>query len=258
MELEQLIPIWAIVCPLVFFGAVMDAVAGGGGLLSLPAYLVAGLDPHMAIGTNKCDNLPGMVVAAVRFLRRGDVHLPSGVWCALGALVGAWAGSQLNLVLPGEILYYLMLVLIPVMAVFLLVKRDFGEEDHFDTLSPLWLKLRSLLAGLVFGVYDGFFGPGAGPFLILMNSGLCRFGLITASGNTKLANVASCAAAAVSYALAGKAIWAVALPAALCSLVGGYVGAGLALKNGTKIIRPMFFVVLALLLIRLVYDLAVG
>ena len=70
--------------------------------------------------------------------------------------------------------------------------------------------------------------------------------------------MASCAAAAVSYALAGKAIWAVALPAALCSLVGGYVGAGLALKNGTKIIRPMFFVVLALLLIRLVYDLAVG
>ena len=89
MELEQLIPIWAIVCPLVFFGAVMDAVAGGGGLLSLPAYLVAGLDPHMAIGTNKCGNLPGMVVAAVRFLRRGDVHLPSGVWCALGALVSS-------------------------------------------------------------------------------------------------------------------------------------------------------------------------
>ena len=89
MELEQLLPMWAVICPLVFLGAVMDAVAGGGGLLSLPAYLLAGLDPHMAIGTNKLGNLPGMVTSAIRFLRRGNVHLPSAVWCVLGSLVGA-------------------------------------------------------------------------------------------------------------------------------------------------------------------------
>lgn len=79
MELEQLLPMWAVICPLVFLGAVMDAVAGGGGLLSLPAYLLAGLDPHMAIGTNKLGNLPGMATSAIRFLRRGNVHLPSAV-----------------------------------------------------------------------------------------------------------------------------------------------------------------------------------
>ena len=258
MDLEQLLPIWAVVCPLVFLGAVMDAVAGGGGLLSLPAYLLAGLDPHMAIGTNKCGNLPGMITSAVRFLRRGNVHLPSAAWSSLGAVAGAWIGSRLNLILPGDLLYYLMLVLIPVLAVFLLKKRDFGLEDNSDRFSPARLRALSLAAGLVFGCYDGFFGPGAGTFLILMNTGLCRFGLLTASGNTKVASAASCAAAMTSYALAGQVMWAAALPAALCSIVGAYVGAGVALNRGAKVIRPMFVVVLALLLIRLLYDLLAG
>ena len=136
MELEQLLPMWAVICPLVFLGAVMDAVAGGGGLLTLPAYLLAGLDPHMAIGTNKLGNLPGMVTSAIRFLRRGNVHLPSAVWCVLGSLVGAWLGSQLNMRLPSDLLYYLMLILVPILAVFLIKKRDFGTEDHSGELSP--------------------------------------------------------------------------------------------------------------------------
>ena len=241
MDLGQLLPIWAVVCPLVFLGAVMDAVAGGGGLLSLPAYLLAGLDPHMAIGTNKCGNLPGMITSAVRFLRRGNVHLPSAAWSSLGAVAGAWIGSRLNLILPGDLLYYLMLVLIPVLAVFLLKKRDFGQEDNSDRFC-----------------YDGFFGPGAGTFLILMNTGLCRFGLLTASGNTKVASAASCAAAMTSYALAGQVMWAAALPAALCSIAGAYVGAGVALNRGAKVIRPMFVVVLDLMLFRLLYDLLAG
>lgn len=258
MELEQLLPMWAVICPLVFLGAVMDAVAGGGGLLSLPAYLLAGLDPHMAIGTNKLGNLPGMATSAIRFLRRGNVHLPSAVWCALGSLVGAWLGSQLNMRLPSDLLYYLMLILVPILAVFLIKKRDFGMEDHSGELSPRRLNAISLVSSLVIGVYDGFFGPGAGTFLILANTGLCRFGLLTASGNMKVASVASCGAAMVSYAVAGHVMWLVALPAALCSIAGAYVGAGLALKNGAKLIRPMFVVVLALLLIRLIYDLMAG
>ena len=149
-----------------------------------------------------------------------------------------------------------MLILVPILAVFLIKKRDFGTEDHSEELSPRRLNAISLLSSLVIGVYDGFFGPGAGTFLILANTGLCRFGLLTASGNAKIANVASCGASLVSYALAGQVWWAVGIPAALCGLAGGYVGAGVALKKGAKIIRPMFFVVLALLLARLIYDLA--
>ena len=177
MEWNDLLHILLIVCPLVFLGGIVDAVAGGGGLITLPAYLLAGLDPHAASATNKCGNV--------------------------------------------------------------------------------WGTLLSLGIGLAIGCYDGFFGPGAGTFLMLAYTSLCKFDLLTASGNTKAANAASNAASLVTFALAGEVVWAVGIPAALCGLAGGYVGSGLALRGGAKVIRPMFFVVLTILTVRLIYDLLV-
>ena len=255
MELGALAHIWLIVCPMVFLGGLIDAVAGGGGLITLPAYLLAGLPAHMASGTNKCGNAFGTFLSTGRFLKRGDVHKSSAVAGAAGALVGAGVGAQLNLIMPEQMLYYIMLVVVPVMAVFLLLKRDFGQEDRSEELNRLQLMAMALGIGLVIGGYDGFFGPGAGTFLMLAFTGLCRFDLLTASGNTKVANSASNLASLVTFALAGKVMWAVGIPAALCGIAGNYVGSSLALKGGAKVIRPMFFVVLALLLARLVYGL---
>ncbi len=173
-----------------------------------------------------------------------------------GALVGAWVGARLNLIMPEQMLYYIMLAVVPVMALFLLFKRDFGQEDRSGELSRGQLMAMAVGIGLVIGGYDGFFGPGAGTFLMLAFTGLCRFDLLTASGNTKVANSASNLASLVTFAIAGKVMWAVGIPAALCGIAGNYVGSGLALRGGAKVIRPMFFVVLLLLLIRLIYDLA--
>ena len=232
MELSELAHIWLIVCPLVFLGGLIDAVAGGGGLITLPAYLIAGLPAHMASGTNKCGNAFGTVLATGRFLKRGDVHIPSAAAGAVGALVGAWLGVQINLVMPEQMLYYVMLAVVPVMAVFLLLKRDFGQEDHSGELSQGQLIAMALGIGLVIGGYDGFFGPGAGTFLMLAFTGLCRFDLLTASGNTKVANSASNLASLATFALAGKVMWSVGIPAALCGIAGNYIGSGLALKGG--------------------------
>ena len=240
---------------LVFLGGLIDAVAGGGGLITLPAYLLAGLPPHLASGTNKCGNFFGTLIATGRFLKRGDVHLPSALAGGAGALVGAWLGARLNMIMPEQALYYLMLAVVPVMAVFLLFKRDFGTEDRSGELGVGKLVPLSLAIGLVIGCYDGFFGPGAGTFLTLAFTGLCRFDLLTAAGNTKVANATSNLASLVTFALGGKVLWAVGIPAALFGIAGGYVGAGLALKGGAKVIRPMFFVVLTLLVVRLVWDL---
>ena len=251
MEWDELIRIWIIVCPLVFLGGLIDAVAGGGGLITLPAYLLAGLPPHLASGTNKCGNFFGTLIATGRFLKRGDVHLPSALAGGAGALVGAWLGARLNMIMPEQALYYLMLAVVPVMAVFLLFKRDFGTEDRSGELGVGKLVPLSLAIGLVIGCYDGFFGPGAGTFLTLAFTGLCRFDLLTAAGNTKVANATSNLASLVTFALGGKVLWAVGIPAALFGIAGGYVGAGLALKGGAKVIRPMFFVVLTLLVVRL-------
>lgn len=255
MEWSELTHIWMVVCPLVFLGGIIDAVVGGGGLITLPAYLLAGLPAHLASGTNKCGNAFGTFLSTGRFLKRGDVHMPSAIAGAVGALAGAWAGARLNLIMPERILYYVMLAVVPVMAVFLFLKRDFGQEDRSGELNIVQLIVMALGIGLVIGGYDGFFGPGAGTFLMLAYTGLCRFDLLTASGNTKLANSASNLASLVTFALAGKVLWSVGIPAALCGIAGNYVGSSIALKGGAKVIRPMFFLVLALLLARLVYGL---
>lgn len=255
MELSELAHVWLIVCPLVFLGGVIDAVAGGGGLITLPAYLLAGLPAHLASGTNKCGNVFGTFLSTGRFLKRGDVHIPSASAGAVGALAGAWAGARLNLIMPEQMLYYIMLGVVPVMAVFLLLKRNFGQEDQSGRLNRLQLIVMALGIGLAIGGYDGFFGPGAGTFLMLAFTGLCRFDLLTASGNTKVANSASNLASLITFALAGKVLWPVGIPAALCGVAGNYIGSSLALKGGAKVIRPMFFVVLGLLAVKLVSDL---
>ena len=171
------------------------------------------------------------------------------------ALAGAWLGARLNMLVPERFLYYFMLAVVPVLAVFLLFKRDFGSEDRSASLGRVWLPVLAAVVGLVIGCYDGFFGPGAGAFFILAFTGLCRFDLLTAAGTSKVVNSASGLASMVTFAAAGEVMWSVGLPAALCSIAGSYVGSGLALRGGAKVIRPMFLVVLSLLVVRLGWDL---
>ena len=252
MEFPQVL---LVVCPLVFLGGLIDAVAGGGGLITLPAYLLAGLPPHLASGTNKCGNVFGTCLSAWRFLKRGSIHIPSAVAGGVMALVGAWLGAQLNMIVPEQVLYYVMLAAVPAMAIFLMFKRDFGTENRSHELGKVRLLLTAAGVGLAVGCYDGFFGPGSGTFLIMVFTGLCKFDLLTASGNTKVANTASNVASLITFAMSGQVLWSVGIPAALCGIVGNYVGSGLALKNGAKVIRPMFLVVLTLLLLRLASNL---
>lgn len=254
MNLETLIPIWVIVCPLVFLGGLVDAIAGGGGLITLPAYLIAGLPAHAAAATNKCGNVFGTAAATFRFLKRGHVHRNAAIVSALTALLGAYLGAKLNLIVPADLLYYIMLGAVPILAIFLLVRRDFGTESHADRFSPKTLLLVAGTIGLVMGIYDGFFGPGAGTFLMLAFSGICGFDLLTASGNTKVVNTASNMASLVTFALAGQVVWAVGLPAAACNIAGSHIGSSLALTKGAKVIRPMFLVVLTILVGKLLWE----
>lgn len=245
-----------IVCPLVFLSGLVDAVAGGGGLISLPAYLLAGLPPHAATATNKCGSVFGTGLSTLRFLKNGRVRLGPAAVSAATALLGSVLGARLCLLVPDTFLHYFLVAALPVLAVFLLLKRDFGLENKADALSGPLLMLLSGLIGLVLGLYDGFFGPGAGTFVILAFTALCRFDLVTASGNAKVVNFCSNLAAFVTFALAGEIVWALGVPAAVCGLLGHYTGSGLALKKGAKAIRPMFFVVLGLLLCKTALELA--
>lgn len=245
-----------IVCPLVFLSGVVDAVAGGGGLISLPAYLLAGLPPHAASATNKCGAVLGTGLSTFRFFRHGRVHLQAAAVSAVTALLGSAIGARLCLLMPERYLQYLLVAALPVIALFLIFRRDFGAENQADALSGGRLSILSALIGLALGMYDGFFGPGTGTFIILAFTALCRFDLLTAAGNAKVINFCSNLAAFATFALAGEIVWAVGIPAAVCGILGHYVGSGLALQKGAKAIRPMFFVVLALLLAKTLFDLA--
>ena len=125
----------AIICPLVFCAGFVDAVAGGGGLISLPAYIFAGVPIHVAYGTNKFANCTGTFVACMKFLKSGNIKIKSGLLSALGALIGSWFGTQLVLILDEKYLKYCLMIILPIVAVFLLFNRNFGSNNKSKDIS---------------------------------------------------------------------------------------------------------------------------
>lgn len=253
------INVWTllIVCPLVFAGSLLDAIAGGGGLITLPAYLLAGLPPHNAIATNKLSSSIGTTASTVRYIRNRCVDWPTALPSAALAVLGSVAGAKLVLAIDDNVIRYIMLGLIPVLAFVVLRKRDLEPE----ALEPVGRQRQFLVicvAALVVGMYDGFYGPGTGTFLLLAYTQLARLPLRLAAGNVKIANLSSNIGSLVVFLLNGQAIIPIGLISAVFAIAGHFIGAGLLLKNGARIVRPFVLTVLSLLLIRLIYDLAVA
>lgn len=243
-----------IICPLVFCAGFVDAVAGGGGLISLPAYIFAGVPIHVAYGTNKFANCIGTFAACIKFFKSGNIRIKPAVLSVAGALIGSWFGVQLVLILDEKYLKYCLMLILPVVAVFLLFNRNFGCSNESKKLSCKKLYILSFIIGLIIGAYDGFFGPGAGTFLVLSFTSILGFDLITASGNAKVVNAASNLSALIAYILNGKILFTIGIPAAVCAVLGNYIGAHMAIKSGARIIRPIIFVVVAMLLGKVLYS----
>ena len=245
-----------IVCPLVFLAGFVDSVAGGAGIISLPAYLMAGIPAHLAAGTNKVVNGCGTLTATVKYFRNGKVRLRPAVAAAAGACIGSALGAQLASMIPEAALKTIMLVALPCVAVFLVVKKDFGRDDAPAASAPPKREIIvSALIGLFIGCYDGLVGPGTGTFMILCFTAFLSMDLLTASGCSKAANLASNVAAAVVWMVHGSIVWALAPPAIVCNILGNILGARYAIRGGSKKIRGMMFVVLGLLFAKMLYEL---
>ena len=240
-------PIWvvALICFGVFCASFMDAIGGGGGIISLPTYLLAGLPVHLALGTNKLSACIGTVASTVRYVKNGYVDWLLGVPAIALALIGSHLGTRLQLAADEKYLKAILLFVLPVIAVVLLKKKDLPEEKK-----PMneWAR-RAIVytAALIIGTYDGFYGPGTGTFLLLAFCYLAKMDVRTASGNVKLVNLASNVGALATSLTAGKVLIPLGLTAAVFSVAGQYLGAGLALKNGSKIVRPVILLVILLL-----------
>lgn len=246
---------YLIVCPLVFLASLVDSIGGGGGLISLPAYLLAGLPPALAAGTNKLSACFGSLSATVRFLRDRKVLLMPALFAILGALPGAYAGAEVLNHMPEHTVRIIMTVLIPIVAVVVLLKRDSPGTDR-----PVDGRMLALcgLSGLALGFYDGFFGPGTGTFLILVFNWICGMEMVSASGTAKPVNFASNIASLFSFILSGHVLYLLALPAIGFSILGGWIGSKLAIRKGAGFIRYIMLAVIALILIRLVGEWFLG
>ena len=254
--MDEFLKTCLIVCPLVFLAGFVDSVAGGGGIISLPAYLMAGIPAHLAAGTNKTVNGCGTLIATVKYFKNGKVRLRPAVAAAAGAFVGSAIGAQLASMIPEAALKTLLLVALPCVAVFLVVKRDFGRDDAPEVpVEPKREAIVSALIGLFIGCYDGLVGPGTGTFMILCFTAFLSMDLLTASGCSKAANLASNVAAAVVWIAHASVFWTLALPAIACNILGNYLGARYAIRGGSKKIRGMMFVVLGLLFAKMLYEL---
>lgn len=244
-----------ITCPFVFFASLVDAIAGGGGLISLPAYLATGMPVHMAYGTNKFSAGIGTLSSTYRFLKNGKIHLKVALLSASFAWLGSNLGAQVALLLSDTALRITMTILLPFIAVFVLFnKKKNGNENTMDKHSKVYIITFSCLIGLFIGFYDGFFGPGTGTFIILAYTTIMGIDFTTACANAKIVNLASNVSALVVFILADKVLYSLAIPTAICSIAGHWVGSGLVIKNGSKFIKPVMVCVLIGLFIKILYD----
>ena len=237
----------------VFLGSFMDAIAGGGGIITVPTYLLAGLPTHLALGTNKLSAGLGTVASTARFIKSGYVNWKLATPAVVLALIGAYFGTRLQLMIPEKYLQYLLLIVLPVVAFIVLRQREMPETAG-DIAAKRQLAIVCASA-LIVGAYDGFYGPGTGTFLLLIFCNLAKMDVRTAGGNVKLVNFASNIGSMVTSLMSGQVFVKLGLIATVAALAGHYFGSGLAIKNGSKIVKPTVIVVLILLAIKVISGL---
>jgi len=238
------------------FGAgVIDAMAGGGGLIQLPALFAAyPTTPHPTLlGTGKLAGLAGTTSAIFRYLRHVRLDwrlvLPAAVAAFLAALVGAWIATSI----PPDRFRALVPVLLTLVLAYTLLHRDFGLEHRPRGLGRRGRLLSAAGAGVI-GLYDGFFGPGTGSFLMFLF--VRGFGLdfLHASASAKVVNAAANAAAILLFGLTGELMWLLGLAMAVSNVTGAQVGSHLAIKRGSGFVRGVFLLVVGALIAKTAWD----
>ena len=242
-----------IVCPLALLAGFVDSVAGGGGLISLPAYYLAGLPPILAAGTNKLAAAMGTTLATANYARAGQIDMSIGGMAALGSFVCSALGALVLKQLPPEVARWLVMACIPVAAVFTLRGKK-PQKTLNREWSPGMKRMLAFCIGCAVGFYDGLVGPGTGTFLILLFMYIFGLEAVMASGTAKVANLASNVAALISLVITGDVMVALGLPAGLCAMVGAFFGSKLTIRKGSKVVRGMMLVVLAMLLAKMLID----
>jgi uncharacterized membrane protein YfcA len=249
-------PTWIALMLAAVLAGFVDAVAGGGGLIQVPA-LFAGLPreaPATLLGTNKIASIFGTLNAARRYAR--EVTMPWAVVLptAFSAFLFSFAGAAVVVLLPKEVMRPLVLVLLVAVAIYTLMKPDFGTQASEVRLPPHRLRWMALAVGALLGFYDGVFGPGAGSFMIFAFVRLFGMDFLHASATAKIVNAATNAGALLLFVPQGHVLWMLGLGMAVCNIAGAQLGARLAIRHGSGFVRFVFLSVTSLLIVKIGWD----
>ncbi len=243
---------YLIVCPLVFIAGFIDAIAGGGGLISLPAYLMTGMPVTNCLGTNKMTSSMGTTISTIKYAKSGFIPWRIALFCIPCAFAGSGLGSNIALRINDDVFKIIMLVILPLTGIYVLTKKEFtpagGELPLVKTV------IVAMLVAFIIGIYDGFYGPGTGTFLILLLTGLARLPLSKANGLTKTINLSTNIAALTVFLINGQVVFPLGIIAGLCNVAGNYLGATKFEKGGTKWTKPVMIVVLSIFLIKVLLE----
>ncbi len=234
-----------------FLAGFIDSIAGGGGLLTVPALMLAGLSPVEALGTNKLQGLFGLSSSTLSYARKGHVDLRRQLLAAAMAFAGSVAGALLATVLPGEALRAVLPPLLVAIALYFAFKPRLDDIDRAERMRPF---LFGLTIVPLIGFYDGVFGPGAGSFFMLAFVGLAGYGVLKATAHTKLLNLASNLGAFLLFAAVGAVAWKVGLLMGAAAFLGARIGSALAMRIGARLIKPLLVVTCVALAGRLLSE----
>lgn len=240
-----------IICPLLFLAGMVDAIGGGGGLISLPAYLIAGVPAHAAIATNKLSSCCGTSLATWRFIRAGLVNFRLSVPAVIAAIIGSSIGANLSLMVPEKIMIYILTGILPIAVFLVLNKKLFNDSGTDEITLDKRTYLTASISAFIIGMYDGFYGPGTGTFLIIAFTVFAKLSIKTANAQTKVINLTTNITSLCIFLFNGQVLFLLGMIAAICNMAGGYIGAGLIMTNGAKIVKPSILFALVLLAIKL-------
>jgi uncharacterized membrane protein YfcA len=234
-----------------FLAGFIDSIAGGGGLITVPALLLAGYPPVVALGTNKLQGLFGSGSATLAYAMNGHVDLKRQLPSAMLALLGAVLGALLATVLPADILRIILPPMLVAIALYFAFKPKLDDVDRARRMSPFMFGLTVVP---LIGFYDGVFGPGTGSFFMIAFVALAGYGVLKATAHTKLLNFSANIGALVLFAAVGAVAWKIGLLMGAAQFIGARIGATLAMRNGAALIKPLLVGTCIALAVRLLWE----
>ncbi|ULG73628.1 TSUP family transporter [Macrococcus brunensis] len=235
-----------------FLAAFIDAVVGGGGLISTPALLATGMPPAVALGTNKLASSFGSLTSTISFIKSGKVDFNIVGKLFPLSFIASILGALTATVLPPALLKPIIIVMLSIVLVYTLVKKDWGNETTYKKLSPLRMLLFCSILVLI-GYYDGFIGGGTGSFLLFALL-FVGFDFLRAAGNAKFLNFASNIGALLLFMVVGKVDYMVGFVMGASMIAGSYAGSQFALRKGVSYVKMLFIIVTLLLIGKNAYD----